>query len=178
MIVSGERLTTRLRVKAFRAMMGRDISWFDKEENTTGSLSAMLSLDAKNVKAVNHVYVVHTLSLITNVPAHILTVLQGTGIRLGTIVLTAAAIVAALVVCLTGSWELTFFVFMAIPLIITSYRVNWASYSGVQSSHDSFLARASHVVTETIDNIKTVVSLGAENYFVNTIKGDLSLHLK
>ena len=51
--VSGERLTTRLRVKSFRAMIKRDISWFDKEENTTGSLSAMLSLDAKNVKAVN-----------------------------------------------------------------------------------------------------------------------------
>ena len=59
MTVSGERLTTRLRVKAFRAMMRRDISWFDKEENTTGSLSAMLFLHAKNVKAVSLVYLVH-----------------------------------------------------------------------------------------------------------------------
>jgi len=35
-------------------MLEKDISWFDEEENTTGSLSAKLSLDAKNVKAVSH----------------------------------------------------------------------------------------------------------------------------
>ena len=55
MTVSGERLTTRLRVKSFRAMMRRDIAWFDKEENTTGSLCALLFLHAKNVKAVGQV---------------------------------------------------------------------------------------------------------------------------
>ena len=52
--VSGERLTTHLRVQCFKGMLEKDISWFDEEENTTGSLSAMLSLDAKNVKAVSH----------------------------------------------------------------------------------------------------------------------------
>ena len=59
-----------------------------------------------------------------------------------------------------------------------SYRVGFSMYRGVQSSDDTSLARASHVVTETIDSIKTVLSLGGENYFVNTIKSDLSLHLK
>ena len=52
MALSGEKLTTRLRVQSFTAMMSQDIAWFDKEENTTGSLSTMLALDAKNVKAV------------------------------------------------------------------------------------------------------------------------------
>ena len=55
-IVSGERLTTRLRVLTFKAMMQKNIAWFDKEENTTGSLSTMLSLDAKNVKAVSRAF--------------------------------------------------------------------------------------------------------------------------
>ena len=107
-----------------------------------------------------------------------LAVLQGTGIRLGTIVLAAAAIVATLVVCLTGSWELTFTFFPAIPLSINSYRVAFGMYSGVQSSADSSLAKASHIVTETVGSIKTVFSLGAEDYFVNSIKGNLSSHLK
>ena len=53
MSVSGERLTTHLRVQSFKGMLKKDISWFDKEENTTGSLTAMLAQDAKNVKTVS-----------------------------------------------------------------------------------------------------------------------------
>ena len=92
--------------------------------------------------------------------------------------LATASVVAALAVCFTGSWELTFLVFIAIPLLITSYRVGFSMYRGVQSADDSSLARASHVVTETTDNIKTVVSLGAEDYFVNSIKDNLRLQLR
>ena len=92
--------------------------------------------------------------------------------------LATASVVVALAVCFSGSWELTFLLSIAIPLIIIPYRVGFSMYRGVPSSDDSSLARASHVVTETIDNIKTVVSLGGENYFVNAIKSDLSLHLK
>ena len=50
--LSGEKLTTRLRVYTFCGMMKKSISWFDEEENTTGSLTTILSLDAKNVKNV------------------------------------------------------------------------------------------------------------------------------
>ena len=102
--------------------------------------------------------------------------LQGTGIRIGTIMLATASVVVALAVCFTGSWELTFLVFIAFPLMITSYRVGVSMYRGVQSA-DS-LARASHVVMETTDNIKTVVSLGAEDYFVNSIKDNLRQQLR
>ena len=155
--------------------MRRDISWFDREENTTGSLSAMLSLDAKNVKAVCRVYLMYP--WITT-SFWIYSLLQGTGIRLGIIVLAISSIVAALVVCFTGSWELTFILFIAIPLFMISYRVAFAMYSGVQSSADGSLAKASHIVTETVGSIKTVVSLGAEEYFVNCIKNYLASHLK
>ena len=132
------------------------------------------------MKAVNHVFVAHTFAPYHKffLHAHILAVLQGTGIRLGTIVLAAAAIVATLVVCLTGSWELTFIVLSTIPLYFISYRVTFGMYSGVQSSADSSLAKASHILTETVGSIKTVFSLGAEDYFVNSIKSKLSSHLK
>jgi len=133
----------------------------------------MLSLDAKNVKAVCRVYLVYP--LITT-SFWIISVLQGTGIRLGIIVLAISSIVAALVVCFTGSWELTFIIFIAIPLFIISYRVAFAMYSGVQSVDE--ITSASHVVMETVDNMKTVVSLGAEDHFVNATKEYLNVQLR
>ena len=53
MKLSGERLTTRLRVQLFKAMLHSDVEWYDDEEHTTGSLNAMLYIDANNVKAVS-----------------------------------------------------------------------------------------------------------------------------
>ena len=92
--------------------------------------------------------------------------------------LATASVVVSLAVCFTGSWELTFLVYTAIPLLIISYRVRFAMFSGEQSAGDSSLARASHVVMATTDNIKTVVSLGAEDYFVNAIKDNLRQQLR
>ena len=51
--VSGERLTTRLRMETFRAIVQKDISWFDREENCSGNLIHFLSVDTKNVKEVS-----------------------------------------------------------------------------------------------------------------------------
>ena len=51
---SGERLTTRLRVSAFKAMLHQTLGWHDEEENTTGSLSTLLSVDANSVKDVSN----------------------------------------------------------------------------------------------------------------------------
>jgi len=170
--VSGERLTTHLRVQSFKGMLEKEISWFDEEKNTTGSLSAMLSLDAKNVKAVSHslqdVPYLHDNSICFP--------MQGTGIQLGVIILAATSIVVALAVCFSGSWELTLIFFLAIPLIIISHRLEFAMYSGVQSADE--ITSASHVVMETVGNIKTVVSLGAEDYFVNVTRENLNVRLR
>ena len=52
MTVSGERLTTRLRVQLFKSLLHKDVGWYDEEEHTTGALTALLSVDANNVKKV------------------------------------------------------------------------------------------------------------------------------
>ena len=51
--ISGERLTTRLRVQLFKALVHQTVGWHDKEEHTTGSLTAMLYVDTNNVKKVS-----------------------------------------------------------------------------------------------------------------------------
>ncbi len=50
--IASERLTMRLRKMAFASILDQEIAWFDKEENSTGSLCARLSSDAANVQGV------------------------------------------------------------------------------------------------------------------------------
>ena len=92
--------------------------------------------------------------------------------------LAATSVIVALGVCLSGSWELTFILFLAIPLIIIAHQIEFSLYSEGQSKDDDSLTRAANIVVETKDNMKTVLSLGAEEYLVNTVKGGLNLHLK
>lgn len=52
-IVSGERLISRLRVQLFGAMLYQSVGWHDDEKHTTGSLTTILSNDADKVKNVS-----------------------------------------------------------------------------------------------------------------------------
>ncbi len=52
--IAGERLTMRLRKMAFAAILRQEIAWFDKSEDSTGSLCARLSSDAANVQGVGN----------------------------------------------------------------------------------------------------------------------------
>ncbi|KAJ4452140.1 hypothetical protein ANN_03658 [Periplaneta americana] len=51
--LAGVRLTARLRVAAFSAMLRQEIGWFDEEKNGVGILCARLSGDAASVQGVN-----------------------------------------------------------------------------------------------------------------------------
>ena len=51
-MLSGERLTTRLRVELFKALLKKEVGWFDEEEHTTGALNTILFVDTNNVKKV------------------------------------------------------------------------------------------------------------------------------
>jgi len=51
--LAGVRLTTRLRVAAFSAMLRQEVGWFDDERNSVGTLCARLSGDAASVQGVN-----------------------------------------------------------------------------------------------------------------------------
>jgi ABC-type multidrug transport system fused ATPase/permease subunit len=48
--ISGERLTQRMRLIAFLAMLRQEIGWFDREENSVGALTTRLSADASALK--------------------------------------------------------------------------------------------------------------------------------
>lgn len=51
--IAGERLTVRLRINTFTAMLRQEIGWFDRRENSTGALTQRLATDASEVKGVS-----------------------------------------------------------------------------------------------------------------------------
>ncbi|WJX09185.1 ABC transporter B member 13 [Trifolium repens] len=77
----------------FSAILTNEVAWFDLDENNTGSLTAMLAVDATLVR-----------SALAN--------------RLSTIVQNVALTLTAFVISFTLSWKLTLVVAACFPLLI------------------------------------------------------------
>ena len=86
------------------------------------------------------------------------------------------SVLVTFAVCIYSSWELTLVVIFVFPLLFISYRLTNTFYYSTGSGNDDYLQSSSHVVLETVRNIKTVVSLGAQECFIGRVKGYLSSH--
>ena len=80
--------------------------------------------------------------------------------------------------CFYSSWELSLIVLLAFPLVFLSYRIGIKLYQSTGSGDGDHLQASAHVVIESVDYIKTVVTLGAEEYFVNLINHYLHSHTR
>lgn len=49
---AGERLTMKLRNKAFTNILRQDIGWFEDERHTTGKIATRLATDVPMIKSV------------------------------------------------------------------------------------------------------------------------------
>lgn len=97
-IYLGEKLTRRLRGMAYQAMIRQPMSFFDDEKNSVGRLNTRLSQDAALVKG-------------------------GTGEAVGTMLQTASAIIAALVIAFVASWRLALVVGALMPFLILGHKL-------------------------------------------------------
>lgn len=93
--VSGQRLTTRMRVILFNSIIRRSMGWFDVADHSTGELTARLGTDAEAVAGV-------------------------TGIQLGYRVRVISSLVTGVVIALVYSWKIGLVALACIPLIMLS----------------------------------------------------------
>ena len=61
--VAGEGLTSRLRSRAFKAILRQEIGWFDHDRNSSGALTTRLANDAAQVQGVRRYLTSHGLNL-------------------------------------------------------------------------------------------------------------------
>ena len=137
--LAGERLTHRLRVLTFSAMLRQEIGWFDRDENSVGSLCTRLSGDASRV--------------------------QGANTRLGTIVEVAVSMSFSVVLALYIDWRLGLVAAVFVPLIVGASVLQTNIESGANAKQMRALEKSAGIAAETLSNIRTVASLCSEERF-------------
>ena len=65
---------------------------------------------------------------------------------------------------------------LVFPLLFIAYHLAHKFYFDTGSGDDGHLQVSSHVFLETVGNIKTVVTLGAKEYFIGRVSKHLHSH--
>lgn len=148
--IMGERLTARVRLHMFSAMLRNEVGWFDMDENGIGSLMSKLAADATLVRSA-------------------------LADRLSTLVQNAALAVTAFVIAFALSWRIASVVVATFPLVIAASIAEQQFLKGFGGNYAAAYGRATAVAREAIANIRTVASFGAEEQisyqFASELKG-------
>ncbi|KAL8129601.1 hypothetical protein V2J09_018756 [Rumex salicifolius] len=133
----GERITARVRLQMFTAMVSNEIGWFDMDENRAGSLTSKLAADATLVRG----------SLADRLPA----IVQN-------VTLTVGAFAISFIIC----WRIALVTVGMFPLLIAASLAENLFLRGFGGNHSKAYSRATALAQEAISNIRTVASFGAE----------------
>ncbi|CAG9571820.1 unnamed protein product [Danaus chrysippus] len=129
--LTGVRLTARLRVAAFRAMLRQEIGWFDDAVNGVGALCSRLAADAAAVQGA-------------------------TGTRIGALMQASATILIGILVSMYYTWKMTLVSLVSVPMVIIAVvlegRVLAEGIAAIREASN----KATTIATEAITNIRTV----------------------
>ena len=92
---------------------------------------------------------------------------QATGIRLGTILQTISGFVSAVIIAFTASWELTLVLIFCFPVLGTVGFLQLRLQAGKAQKNKENMESSGQTAVESIENIRTVAGLGAEEKFYN-----------
>ncbi|KAG7593138.1 ABC transporter-like [Arabidopsis thaliana x Arabidopsis arenosa] len=145
----GERLTSRVRLSLFSAILSNEIGWFDLDENNTGSLTSILAADATLVR-----------SAIAD--------------RLSTIVQNLSLTITALALAFFYSWRVAAVVTACFPLLIAASLTEQLFLKGFGGDYTRAYSRATSLAREAIANIRTVAAFGAEKQISEQFTCELS----
>ncbi|KAK9775197.1 putative P-loop containing nucleoside triphosphate hydrolase protein [Seiridium cardinale] len=148
--VGSEKMIRRARDQAFRTMLRQDISFFDRDENSTGALLSFLSTETKHLAGIS-------------------------GVTLSTILILVTWLSAALVIALALGWKLALVCIAIVPLVLCCgfYRVSMLANFQAHSKQ-AYEASASYAC-EVISAIRTVASLCREDHVLATYHRQLAL---
>jgi ATP-binding cassette subfamily B (MDR/TAP) protein 1 len=113
--IAGSRLVQRIRLKAFSCLLRQEVAYFDRPENSSGSISNRLSSDA-------------------------LAIQQMTGSRLGMMCEAFALFVSGLISGILLNWQLTIIAFIPLTILIVvtylSVRLNMWLTQQISTIHE------------------------------------------
>jgi ATP-binding cassette, subfamily B (MDR/TAP), member 1 len=151
--VSFDKVLNRVRLSSFRGVLQRDIHWFAAAANSSSSLVFLLLHQYNDLAGLHG----KTLSILVEIVTNM-----------------SSVIIFSLVV----SWKYALVLLSVIPLIFVSYYFRIRTMRGFLKSMTQWHQKSGQMACETIPSIRTVASLGAEEYFFRLYSQHLSVASK
>lgn len=140
--IAGEKIGINLRMRGFEAILGRDITWFDQKRNNPGSICARLASDVGNVQSI-------------------------TGNRTAVIFQSISILVSTFIFAIYFNLKFSSICAMFVAILLMS-TVMQARFAGrLALANRGFDSQIGKIVLESSANIKTLVSLHQEDYFID-----------
>ena len=147
--ISGEKLTERIRVKMFTAILKQEIGWFDKVENSSGSLSSLLSASASDIQTA-------------------------TGTKVGQIFQSVAGIVSGMAVALFFNWKIGLVANAFVPILVVGMLYQMIFFTRNGGVQKEALQASTKIALDGLKNIRTVYSLVCEQTIVDKYSSNLA----
>ncbi|KAK4873208.1 hypothetical protein RN001_015237 [Aquatica leii] len=149
--IAGEKLTMRLRSKMFQCYLSQDMSYFDRAENSVGTLCTNLSKETANLQGA-------------------------TGQRISTILTSLSTVIFTLWTSFYFEWRVTLASLCIAPFIAAAYF--WETKLITQDDEANYktLQYSTKIAVEAINQIRTVASLGCEKRFYKLYMREISLY--
>ncbi|XP_018573284.1 multidrug resistance protein 1-like isoform X2 [Anoplophora glabripennis] len=138
--VAGEKLTLRMRKKAFESMLRQEMGWYDRKENGVGALCAQLAGDASSVQGA-------------------------AGVQIGSCLNFISTFILTCTFSLIYEWKLSLILLSFSPLILFSIYFEQKALQNDAKKSQKILDKSAKIAVEAIANIRTVASLGCEDVF-------------
>ncbi|CAB4481222.1 uncharacterized protein OCT59_003157 [Rhizophagus irregularis] len=139
-MISAERLTRRLRLLTFEALMKQEIGFFDDEKNGTGILTSKLAVDASKIEGL-------------------------TGSLMGNILQNMANIGIGLGLAFAFGWKLTFVIIAASPVVAISGFLEMKALAGFGAKTRKAYEGTGQIVQQSVSNMRTISALTREETF-------------
>ncbi len=133
-----ERLVHRARDQAFRVMLRQDIAFFDKEENSAGSLTSFLSTETTHLAGMS-------------------------GVTLGTILVVTTTLIAAISLGCAFNYKLALVCTATIPILLSCGFLRFWMLARFQARAKKAYESSASYACEATAAIRTVASLTRED---------------
>ncbi|ODV91348.1 hypothetical protein CANCADRAFT_3056 [Tortispora caseinolytica NRRL Y-17796] len=151
--VASEKLIKRLRFVSFKAILRQDISFFDRDDNSTGSLTSNLSKDGENAQGLGGSTLAHLLTSLVN-------------------------LVAGCILGLVISWKLALVCIACVPVVLTAGFSRMWVLNKMQMRSEKVYTDSSQSACEATDSIRTVASLTRERQVLAEYEQRLDLQTR